>query len=517
MPIKRIFSKKEFAEKNRVELDEPSRQNFLYFLHYQNIKNEKGEPLDFRNHLYLLDIYDDFSPQQVIMKSAQVGISTMMINKLLYLAGVKGLEVIYTLPAQSSVNRFVRSKVNRIINANPVYRSWVADTDNVQQKLINNSICYFQGTYTEQETLMITGDVLICDEYDRSNINTIEQYESRLQHSKYRWKWYLSNPSIAGYGIDYFFSFSDQKHWFFKCPHCNKWQYPSFPDNISEKTEEGYYYVCKKCKQEITFNDIRKGQWVQKYLNREISGYWIPAFLSPLMTADKIMEYKEKKDEGYFYNFVMGLPVSETDEKVTEETFANLFTNTYEGFEAVGMCMGVDVGIKKHYVIGNHQGVYEVGETESWADIEYLMYKYNIQVCVIDILPDITIPRQLAEKYPNRVFLCSLHNDRQTYEIIKWHSGGESSRVSVDRNRGIQLLIDNLNAEKIKFWGHRQKYSKLINHFTSMVKKVDNKDKVIPKIEWFSTGQDHYVFATLFWMIAMDRYQVYNQAEIIKI
>jgi hypothetical protein len=43
------------------------------------IKNEKGDAIDFTNHLFLYDIYRDQSAHLTSMKGAQVGFSTLAV------------------------------------------------------------------------------------------------------------------------------------------------------------------------------------------------------------------------------------------------------------------------------------------------------------------------------------------------------------------------------------------------------------------------------------------------------
>lgn len=57
---------------------------------------------------------------------------------------------------------------------------------------------------------------------DRSDQSVIETYQSRLQHSKYKWRWNFSNPSLEGNGVSRYWDMSDQKHYFIKCSRCGK-------------------------------------------------------------------------------------------------------------------------------------------------------------------------------------------------------------------------------------------------------------------------------------------------------
>src|SRR4051794_37870965 len=92
------------------------------FIQKHEIKNEVGVPLDFHDHLFLFDIYRDFSQQLVAMKAAQVGMTTAEVIKALW--GVRKLkfDAVYTLPTDTDVSVMVGSKVNRIIAQNPIFQ-----------------------------------------------------------------------------------------------------------------------------------------------------------------------------------------------------------------------------------------------------------------------------------------------------------------------------------------------------------------------------------------------------------
>lgn len=209
-----------------------SEVSILAWINENGIKNEKGEVLSFKDHLFLFDLYKDWSPQQVIMKAAQVGASTMMNVKPFWLMKATGMDVIYTLPTDSDVVDFVGGKTNRIIAQNKVIQDLTSDRDTIEQKQVGKSVIYYRGTHTKKAAMMITADLLIHDEVDASRLDVIEDYETRLKHSKYKWRWYFSHPSAEGSGIHKYWLESDQKHWFIKCSFCNVEQYLSWPDSI---------------------------------------------------------------------------------------------------------------------------------------------------------------------------------------------------------------------------------------------------------------------------------------------
>lgn len=475
--------------------------NINVFINSQKIKNEQGIELDFKKHLFLYDIYQDLSPKQVILKAAQIGFSTLAIIKCLWIAKYKGMDIIYCLPTQADVYDFVGGKANRIIAQNPVLQSFVKDRDTFEQKRVGNNIIYFRGTWTEKAAIMVSSDLNIFDEEDRCKQDVIQQYASRLQHSKYKWEWHFSNPSVSGNGVDRYWKLSDQKHWMTKCPHCQEKQWLSWPESIDQERE---IYICKKCGKELSDDDRRVGEWIAQ-AKGEYSGYWIPLLIAPWITAKEICNYKRTKSEEYFWNFVLGLPYIGSGNTVTPDIIYRNLTEQIN-YQESPVVIGCDSGLVKHYVLGNRQGIFYYGKTDKWEDIESYLKKYERSIAVIDALPDLTEPRKLRERYPGRVFLCHFSRDRKTMQLIRWGKGDEYGNVVADRNRVIQMIIDEFADRRIPLQGTIDDWSDYYSHWDDIYKTTELDALGVPQSVWNTkTGNDHWVFGTLYWRLGMDR------------
>ena len=468
------------------------------------IKNEQGIPIDFKDHLFLYDIYADTSQKLVCYKAAQIGFSTMAILKSLWLAKMRKMDIIYTMPSSSDMKDFVGGKINRIISQNPILLNYVKDKDSIEQKAVGESIIYYRGTWTEQAAIAISSDLNIHDEEDRSKQAVIQQYASRLQHSKHKYEWHYSNPSVEGNGVSRYWSQSDQKHWFIKCGGCKKEQYLSWPESIDQERK---CFQCKECKKELTQEERRVGRWIKKYQNKEFSGYWISLLMAPWVKASEIINYYETKNAEYFANFVLGLPyVGEGNQVTPDIIYRNCTqtTNTQEG----RIVIGCDSGLKKHYVLGNKDGIFYYGVTPTWDTIDELLRKYPQSIAVIDALPDLTEPRRLREKYNGRVFLCHYAKDRKTFQIIRWGTKQEAGNVTVDRNRGLQMVVDDFTNKKIPLQGTPDDWELFQSHWATLYKVTENDTLGVPQSTWeTSTGMDHWCHASLYWRVGMDRFR----------
>lgn len=474
----------------------------ILFLEHYNIKNEVGNKIDFRDHYFQYDMYQDFTPVQAVQKPAQVGESTKNILKTLFAVKYMGLDAIYTLPTIADAKNFVGGKVNRIIANNPVVQSWTEDKDTVEQKQIGKNMIYYRGTWTDKAAMTVTSDLNVYDEVDASKQEIIESYATRLQHSDKRWEWWFSHPSVEGFGVNKIFIRSDQKHWFIKCSRCSKKQFMSFPENINLETKQ---YQCKFCKQELREEDRRIGEWVKKYRERDISGYQITSLMCPWIPASRIIEYYEQKTEEYFHTKVLGLPYVGRDNVVNEE---HVLQNCEDGENKreSRIVIGCDTGLTQWYVMGNREGIFYYGKSDGYEEIEKMMNEYRNAILVMDSKGDLTKPRELQAKYPNRVFMCEYRVDRKTQQLATWGIGKESGTVVVDRNRMMQFMIDELKKKYIRLNGKKEEWLDYVEHFKNIYRTEEEDQLGIPRRTWHRKGDDHLVHASLYWRVGMSKY-----------
>ena len=471
----------------------------LVWIYINKAISERGIPISFKDHKYLIQPWNDLSPKQVYMKSAQMGISVMMIFKTLWLAKYRKMNIIYTLPTVEDVRVFVPSKVNPIIQNNHKMAVWVKDKDAVETKKVSGSFIFYRGTFTQKEAIMLSSDLNAYDEVDRSDMETIDIYSSRLKYSEFQGEWFFSNPSAPSVGVGARFTKSSQNHWFIK-PSCNHWQYLDWEKNVDRKEMR---YVCEKCRKPITDEERKNGRWIAKYPSREFTGYWINQMMASWVKCKDLIKEEEEKDKAYFYNFVLGKPYMGTDIVIDASLIlTNVSKRLNDKTKAI---MGVDQGLKKHYVVGNAQGIFEVGSTKEWKDVENIRNKYDA-IAVMDALPDLTVPRQLREKYPHKVYLCYYHRDKDRAIEVKWGKDKDWGYVWADRNRTLQTVIDYLSGRKIEFNMDGRDLDEYISHWKNMYKLVVEDSIGVPKFIWESNGADHMVHATNYYLIGLKRF-----------
>lgn len=496
------------------------------------IKQESGQEIDFTKRRFLWDIYNDLSPKQVILKPPQIGMTVANTLKALWVAKKIGKQIIYTLPTQGDVQDMVGGSFNRIIAQNPILMEWVKDHDTIEQKSVGDSIIFYRGTFTTKQAMMIPSGLNIHDEVDASDARVINQYETRLQAQEDGgWRWYFSHPSLSGHGVDVYWQQSDKKEWYVKCQSCGEQQVLTWPESIDLEAQE---YCCKKCST-LFGNDTRiNGEWRNQdgipwtgeiAGDYEFSGWHVSQLMLWNKSAkDIIKAYNDpQKDKQYFYNYVLGLPYIGSDDKIEPSVVLRNCVDTVneqEGRTIIGVDTGDDY---VSYVLMNKEGVFyydtEKGITASKTPYDIIrshLKRFPRSIAVFDQGGELMNTRQLQAEYPGRVFLCFYNKDRKTLELTRWGENEEYWKVSVDRNRMLTLVVEQLrDTGRVRLNGTKEEWADFASHFgniyrekivTKETKDKDNRELYGNEYVWKRNGPDHYVHALLYAIVGLQRY-----------
>lgn len=473
-------------------LAELAKRDIHAFLDIYKITNDQGEELDFKDHPYLIDIYSDWSPKMCIKKCAQVGISTTIVIKALWAAKNKGLDIIYSFPTYDLANKMVSSKVNRLIANNPIFQEWVQDKDAIQQKRVGKNMLYFQGTSNEQAAIALPADLYIADEVDRSDNKNVELFSSRLQHSKFAWEWRFSNPSVPENGVDVWWNQSDQKEWFVRCQSCQRDQI------LTMEHIKGDIFACEKCGKEL---DRRKGQWIARFQDPElISGYHISSLMASHLSAKFLKNEQKEKPEQQFTNMMLGEPyVGNGNYLPRHVLFGNLTPR--DNPQDCAPVIGVDTGKKIHFVVGNKYGLFHTEEADDYEPIRRILKNDSRAIAVIDQGGDITAPRKLQEDFPSQVYLCAFVQSQDVAPRWKVDIG----MVNTDRNKAIQLVVDEFTEGRIPLFGSKEEWSQYADMWGHLYRVLEEDERGKRRYIWERNGADHLALATIYWRMGMDK------------
>lgn len=481
--------------------------SILQWITSEGILNEKGEPFNFRDRPFLLDILTDFSPNIVVTACAQVGKSVSFILKVLFAIKYLRFNVIYTFPTDSDTSEFVSSKLNKIIQVNR-HEFEGMDTDSIERKEIDGRFLFCKGTVSKTAAISTTADLLVHDEASRSDQNSIETYKSRTKASPYKGRWLFSNPGTERDELDLAYQKSDQREWTITCPHCKDEHFLLFPESIDFEKK---CYQCRNCKQPIGKDVIRKGKWVAQIPSRSfdlvknplgINGYHISHLMCCWITAEEIIQDSEG-DPAYFNNFVLGKPYSPGDLSVSKTTILDLWTP--KNLDTGDRYLGIDVGNIKHYVVRTNKGPIKCGKFSKESDIDDIISFWKPKSGVIDAMPNTTLSNYVIEKYPFMRMSFFMENNNNPQTIVWWGEGDKKGIVYSHRDRIIdRMLTEMVEAKFLIGMKPDADFNEYIKHYETLRRAKVVNNKGIERYVWESTtGVDHYVFADLYSYLAM--------------
>lgn len=466
------------------------------------LQTENQKLLEFRDHRFLIDLYEDLHPDIVVRKSAQVGESVERILKTFWCNKYLKANVIYVLPTKNVVGDFVAPKVNPLITSNPIIDAMVSkNSESVKQ--VGDRFTYFKGAFSERDAISISGDILILDELDRMpDMKVVNTYDSRLQASSLGYRWRLSNPSQIGYGVDGLYQTSDQLHWFMQCSRCNHRWYIDFAksDELNHYIDiEQKIYCCGKCHRELSDKDRRNGEWIAKYPGRRRRGYWISQLMAPWVTAERILEQREDSSIEFFHNYVLGKAYTPSDLVVNRETILRACAPST--IQKLGVVIGVDQNANEQiWTAWTLDGMFAYGKTTSWEDFERLKLQWNAMV-VSDPNPYPTMPKHYAEKY-NDWYLCYF-KQQDGLNFTTW----KNKVVYADRTRLLDTVANEITEGKLLFRQRPYELEEYIADWSNIYRTTVEKDDGRVKSEWLKKEgkNSDYSFATAYARLGLSR------------
>lgn len=394
---------------------------------------------------YLVQIYRDMERMDpgkdvVLQKSAQGGASELAINASIWAVDQVKADVMYLLPTREEATDFSAGRFNPAIEESPALTQMFDDVSNVNHKRAGAVNYYIRGTQKRSQLKSVPIDFLIEDEYDEMVQANLPLAETRLDASPLKWKLRLSTPTIPEYGINKLFLASDQRQYFVKCPHCGQWQRPTYRDNV-EAQGNPPFYRCAKCGRPTNSLLLWPGEWVATYPGRLVHGYQFTQLLSPHITAKELVDAASKpgaEAEQEFFNSKLGEPHVVKGGQLSEDILNACREPGYK-LPSVGRhcTMGVDVGKVLNVRISNwvkdgaawKKVARYIGTVPDFSDLDQLMQQYDVDLCVVDALPETRSATAFAERHAGRVFLAYYNIPVTSKEYTVWDDDTRVVRV----------------------------------------------------------------------------------------
>ena len=477
------------------------------------------KPFTFKGHAYLRAIYDDAAPHVVLVKASQVGGSVYAILRALH-ACLSGLNVIYFFPTRTDVIEFSKSRVAPLIAGNPFLAKMVRDTDTAGLKNIGDGHLYLRGMQSSVQMKSVPADMLIFDELDEASPDAKALARERLAHSDYKRIIELSNPSLPDYGIDEAYRESDQRQWFNKCPGCGQWVslVEEFPRQLGEEVKiilprgDGTWYrACPKCSAEL---DVEVGEWVPACPDNLPHGYLISQLFSSRMDPGEILrEYEKTRYPERFYQLKIGIAWADTANRLDMSTILSHCGQNLP-LESSDLCtMGVDTGRQMHVVISRKikdtkkREVVYLGAHNSFEELDDLMKRFGVQVCVIDGLPETHATRAFARRHHGHVFLC-FFNDHQR-GADKWDT--KELTVQINRTEALDYSRRMIREGKRVLPRRSRQVEEFARHLCADAKQLhEDEDTGAQSYRYLKTGENHYSLAFTYDCLAAARQRLHS-------
>jgi len=478
-----------------------------------------GRPFSFAGHEYLRAIYDDTAQHVVLIKAAQIGGTTWAILRAIH-ACAMGLSGMYFFPTRTDVLEFSKSRVTPLLQDNPFLSKLMTDTDTAGLKRIGSAYLYLRGMQSTVGMKSVPADWLVFDELDEAMPDAKSLAKERMGHSDYKRLVELSNPSLPGYGIDEAFQLSDQRHWTIRCDACGHWTAldREFPKKLGEdvrilrEREDGSVYrACPRCDDEL---DLSRGEWVADFPDRRTHGYLISQLMSSKVEPGEILhEYRSTRFPERFFNLKVGVAWADTQNRLTVEDVLACTGEHAMVEESKEQCtMGVDTGKDLHVVIGRwvgrsetrHREILYLGTRQHYSELDELMKRFNVMLCVIDALPEIHHTREFASRHPGQVFLnYFVESQRGSYN---WNY--KDHIVQENRTEALDASRQAIREKKVILPRGGEVVREFAEHMASDVKQlVEDEDTGAKSFRYVKTGTDHYSLAFTYECIAASRYQ----------
>ena len=399
-------------------------------------RTTRGHSLTFHDKPYLIELYCDAPEIDGFdaMKAVQVGWSELLVQLILERAGWGGRIAAYVLPSYQLRDRFVKNRVNPLLERVPAYTDKVPEHDpgSLKIKRFGAGSLLFLGSNTVNDFVEFSADVLVVDEFDRCVSEHLALARDRLRASPYPQLFRIGNPTLPGTGIAALFDHSDGRRWHHRCTRCGERQPLEWATNIVERDSSGRWVpldvqrreagavrpVCRRCRR--PFERVADGgEWVAERPSNARRGYQISRLdvlsqeLRPLLHEWSEAQGDASKLEA-FYRSVLGRPYEPKGMAVDREILANctigdpMDEGGGESLREHTVVAGVDVGRLLHVNVSrveyddereqNVRHCVWVGTVQTFEQLYDLLVRYCVRVCVIDSRPEVRKAQELRDR-----------------------------------------------------------------------------------------------------------------------
>jgi len=526
----------------------------------------KGKAFKFDRHEYQQVLLNDTHNKKVVKKCSQVGLSELNLARALAFNNLyQGTKLSYVLPSAKFAQKFIKMRLDPVIQSSPNVRARLEKgSDSSELKQFGDSFFMSQGASSASTTnvLAIDLDALVVDELDGAeNPDVINQLISRLTHSEYKDEFYLSTPTVPGYGISDRYDKSKRHVMFQKCTRCGKWFQPDYYEHVfvpgfhtkqkhASKTLKDISFltanliedcdlskavvICpnKGCHKPLSPENLadpatRNFVCENPDSNAEFHGYHItpftvPTIITPGDLVRRSARYSRLQD---FHNDALGLELSSKETGLDLEEITSFFKDQRAfpaGTKAPYTVMGLDMGGECACTIG-YPGLNELRVIHAEkiplhnvrARVDELYKEFRVIGGVVDSMPYTDSVMMMQERHPT--LYASIFSKKKGLALYDVREEGEDDdakamsmvrAISVARDRGFDMLVASFREGRVMFDPLLETRTEITEHMMDLKRihltaKRGSSMEEDGKFVWRKTsGVDHYFFSLLYLFLA---------------
>lgn len=518
----------------------------------KNTRDPRNKKLrwSFAEHEFQKGILADASPEVIVRKCSQVGLSEVSVRLALAYCFMRDLTGIYVLPTKNFASKFSKSRIDAVVDRSPLLSSQKSkDSYSTYLKIIGDMQLYVAGSFSPDDAISVPAQFLVRDEYDFCNQAVLTSFDSRLGHSKEGedFRRDFSTPTVSNYGIDKKFKEGTQAFYGVRHDRCGQWVVPKFLDDVvipgfdgTARDLEKYHLEdtnvlpdlahvrCPHCRKEITvanLADPAKRTWISAYPDRDAHSYQVqpfdvPTINPPARTIRQLKNYALKKD---WINFKVGETYEDNASAFNPNAIDLYAGGTPINPDSCGAMrsnfrMGIDVGAVSYITIGiriggrlrvvhREQVICRGSDDALFNRACFLMDHLGLAFAVIDSMPDFNTADKLSRKYPGKFFACE-YAERLASPLVTVDINEERRVIRAARDKRFDLLVSEYNSGGIE-WTPSPENALVKEHIQGMKKmrQADEEsaaatiDENLPQ-KWTKVGADHYLHALNYLHIA---------------
>jgi hypothetical protein len=272
---------------------------------------------------------------------------------------------------------------------------------------------------------------------------------------------------------------------------------------ILPRPDGTFYRACPKCTAAL---DMGAGEWVPEFPKRSIHGYRISQLISSKVDPGEILsEYRTTRYPDRFYNLKIGIAWADLERRLDVASVLALCGDEPVAESSDENCaMGVDTGRALHVVIlrdwnAPHRLMY-LQECHDFSELDRLIKRFNVDLCVIDSLPETHATREFANAHRGVVYMSQFVESQRGEP--RWDP--QTQMVSVNRTDALDASRAAIRQAKVVLPRRQPIMEEFANHMSADAKVLDEDEETgIKKYRYVKTGTNHYSFAfTYAWMAA---------------